>query len=210
MEFLTTWLTVLTVGFLVVITPGPNLAITMKNSLVYTKKAGIYTALGLAAGNLVHITYCLVGIGVLITQSILLFNTIKWIGAVYLIYIGIKALTARKQVQNSENKGQVYEMTRFYAFREGFLTDLLNPKATMFFLALFTQIIQPHTPIFAQVVYGLTVISTELVWFTILAVFVSHRIIKQRYLSASHIFERLTGFVLVALGVKLALTRGNS
>lgn len=210
LPFFTTWLTVLIVGFLVVITPGPNLAITMRNSLAYSRTAGIYTALGLAGGNLVHITYCLVGIGVIITKSILLFNTIKWLGAGYLIYIGIKSLCSNKQEGNSTNIEQGKVMTKWGAFRTGFLTDLLNPKATMFFLALFTQIIQPATPLPVQAIYGLTVVGTEFVWFALLAALISHHVIRSRYLLISHVFERISGFVLIALGVRIAFSKGNN
>lgn len=77
MPTLVDWLTVLAVGCLAVISPGPNLVITLRNSIGYGRHAGVCTAVGLAAGNLVHATYCLVGIGVIISRSILLFNTIS-------------------------------------------------------------------------------------------------------------------------------------
>ncbi|MFZ3101538.1 MAG: homoserine/threonine efflux transporter [Desulfitobacteriaceae bacterium] len=209
MTFFSTWLTVLVVGYLVVIIPGPNLAITMRNSLAYSRRIGIYTAVGLSAGNIIHITYCLIGIGVIITKSILLFNTIKWIGATYLIYLGIKLLRAKKQEDNFAINKQKKIMTEWGAFRMGLLTDLLNPKATMFFLALFTQVIQPGTPLPTQAIYGLTVVGTEFIWFALIVALISHHAIRSRYYEIAHVFERITGFVLIALGVRLTFVKGN-
>lgn len=209
MPTLMDWLTVLVVGCLAVISPGPNLVITLRNSIGYGRQAGVYTAAGLAAGNLVHATYCLVGIGVIISQSILLFNTIKWVGAVYLIYIGIKSLRAQKHDGASVAVEHPRAMQPFAAVRIGFLTNLLNPKVTLFFLALFTQIIRPATPLPAQAVYGLTMVGLEFGWFALVALLMSHRVIKERFLRVSHIVERATGVVLIALGLRVALARSS-
>ncbi len=208
MPFVGEWLTVIVVGCLAVIVPGPNLAITLRNSVAYSRRAGVYTAVGLAAGNLVHVTYCLIGIGVIISRSILLFNTLKWLGAGYLIYMGIKALQARPHDDGAEVTGRARTMSRLAAVRTGFLTNLLNPKVTLFFLALFTQIIRPETPFSARTVYGLTMIALEFGWFASVALLISHRAIKQRFLSIAHWIERATGLVLIALGLRLAFARG--
>ncbi|MBJ7297359.1 MAG: LysE family translocator [Dolichospermum sp.] len=97
MSFLTDWLTVFSIALIAIISPGPDFAITLRNSLLYSRQAGVYTAFGVGAGFIVHSTYSLIGIGTIISQSILLFNTLKWVGAAYLIYIGIKSLRAKKQ-----------------------------------------------------------------------------------------------------------------
>jgi RhtB (resistance to homoserine/threonine) family protein len=215
MSFFTDWLTVLAIGCLAVMAPGPNLAMTLRNSLSYSRQSGIYTAVGLATGNCVHVTYCLVGIGVIISESILLFNSIKWLGAAYLIYIGIKSLQAQRHnpivpessaTQNTQHRSsqKTHDLTRFASIRIGFLTNLLNPKVTLFFLALFTQIIQPTTPPVTQAVYGLTMVALEFVWFALVAIAISQRSIKNRFLTISHWIERITGAVLIALGLRLA------
>ncbi|MHB8121319.1 MAG: LysE family translocator [Desulfuromonadaceae bacterium] len=200
---LSEWLTVLIIGWFVVITPGPNMAIVIRNSIVHSRSAGVYTAGGLAFGNLIHITYCLVGIGFLISKSILLFNIVKWLGAAYLIYLGIKSL--RAQPHPSLNHANVNpSFSALSALRTGFLTDLLNPKATLFFLALFTQIIRPGTPLLAQIVYGITIVVLEFGCFAILAAIIGHHSVRQRVETVSHWIERVTGIVLIALGVRVA------
>ena len=205
---LSEWLTVLIIGWFVVITPGPNMAIVIQNSLIHSRSAGVYTAGGLALGNLIHITYCLVGIGFLISKSILLFNVVKWLGAGYLIYLGIKSL--RAQPHPSLNQSDISPLfTGRSALRTGFLTDLLNPKATLFFLALFTQIIRPGTPLLAQIVYGITIVALEFVCFVILASVIGHHSVRQRVEAVSHLIERITGIVLIALGVRVAFARST-
>ncbi|NEQ26008.1 MAG: LysE family transporter, partial [Microcoleus sp. SIO2G3] len=95
MLWLNEWLTVFSVALLVIIGPGPNFVMTVRNSLSHSRRAGVLTALGLALGDLIHVGFWLIGLGVLISRSILLFNTLKWLGAAYLIYIGIQAFRAR-------------------------------------------------------------------------------------------------------------------
>ncbi len=209
MPSLTDWLMIFVIGCLAVTSPGPNLAITLRNSLVYSRQAGVYTAVGLAAGNCFHATYCLIGIGVIISKSILLFNALKWLGAGYLIYIGIKSLQAKKHVGNVVITQHTQDISHLAAVRMGFLTNLLNPKVTLFFLALFTQIIRPATPLSAQVVYGLTMIGLEFTWFALVAILISQRSIKKLLLSVSHWIERIMGIVLIALGVRLAFTKAS-
>ena len=202
----TDWLTVLVVGWFVVIAPGPNMAIVFRNSLIYSRKAGVATAVGLAVGNLVHITYCLVGIGVLISRSITLFNTVKLVGAVYLIYLGLKSLRAQPRTTNLDEHA-LPDLSTFVAVRTGFLTDLLNPKATLFFLALFTQIIRPETSISARLGYGLTIVVLEFVCLSTLACVIGQPVIRRQFNAVSHWVERVTGVVLIGLGLRVAFAR---
>lgn len=204
---LSEWFVIVILGWFVVITPGPNMAIVIRNSLAHSRGAGIYTAAGLALGNLVHITYCLIGIGVLISQSIMLFNTIKWLGAGYLIYLGIKSLRTKPRTSINHLLAEPPAFGRLDALRNGFLTDLLNPKATLFFLALFTQIIRPNTPLLAQVLYGFTIVGIELGSFTVLSTIIGHRSVRQRFEQISHWLERITGVVMIGLGLRVAFAR---
>jgi threonine/homoserine/homoserine lactone efflux protein len=96
-SFLEDWLTVLVVATLGMVSPGPNFAITIKNSLLHSRLAGMWTALGVAVGNLVHVVFRLLGIALIVSQSILLFNALKWFGVAYLAYIGLKSLLARRE-----------------------------------------------------------------------------------------------------------------
>ncbi|MEO1593542.1 MAG: LysE family transporter [Cyanobacteria bacterium J06632_22] len=206
MTFWTGWLTVLVVGLVAVVTPGPDFALTLRSALAYSRRAGVWTAVGIGLGNTIHATYSLIGIGALISQSILLFNALKLLGAAYLIYLGIKSLGAKpvKAQQIQQHRRPINDRV---AFRIGLLGNLLNPKATLFFLALFTQIVQPGTPLFTQAVYGGTVALLSLVWFTLLALLISQRWVKQGLTAISHWIERVNGALLILLGLRLAVAK---
>ncbi len=207
--FITQLLTVTFIHLLAVMSPGPDFAMVTRNSLLYSRKSGIYTSVGLALGIMVHVTYCLLGIGLLISKSIILFNVIKYIGAGYLIYIGYKSIKA-KPIVVSEKENVVTEqkvLSLWNSVRIGFLTNVLNPKATLFFLALFTQIIDPATPKFFQIIFGMETIVATFAWFSIVSIFFSHHLIKIKIIKVQHHIERFTGVVLIALGIKVALTK---
>lgn len=204
--FLSQFLTIAFVHLLAVISPGPDFAMVTRNSLVYSRKSGVYTSLGLGLGIAVHVTYCLLGIGLLISQSILLFNIIKYVGAAYLIYIGYKSLKSKPQNIRAESfETSQKSQSTISSVRIGFLTNVLNPKATLFMLALFTQVIDPVTPKLIEVLYGAEMVIVTFVWFSLVSVFFSNEHIRMRIKKCQHYIERLTGGVLIALGVKVAL-----
>lgn len=206
--FLTQFLTVALVHFLAVISPGPDFAMVTRNSLVYSTKVGIYTSLGLALGMMVHVAYSLLGIGLLISQSVLLFTIIKYIGAGYLIYIGYKSIKTKPQTGASSKEIQSTDKSLSVraSVWTGFLTNVLNPKATLFMLALFTQVISPATPKMIQILYGLEMVVATFVWFSLVSLFFSNRQVKTRMQKYQHYVEKVTGGVLIALGIKVALT----
>lgn len=209
MSVLSDWLTVAIVGLLVVLAPGPNFAIVVRNSLLYSRRSGGWTALGLTAGNAVHIAYCLLGIAVLVSQSILLFNAVKWLGAAYLIYVGLQSLRAKRETEPVAGVTAGRDVTSWQAFRSGLLTDLLNPKATLFFLALFTQVIRHETPLWLQVLYGSTPPLIELAWSGVVILFLTQAGVRRRFLGASHWVTRAMGGAFIALGVRLALVQAS-
>jgi RhtB (resistance to homoserine/threonine) family protein len=205
--FLAQFLTVAMVHLLAVISPGPDFAMVTRNSIIYSRKTGIYTSVGIAAGILVHVAYSLLGIGFIIAKSIVLFNVIKFVGAGYLIYIGYKSLRAKPSAQVETDVAVVKkDIGSWASFKIGFLTNALNPKATLFFLALFTQIIDPATPKTVQFAYGIEMMVITFVWFAIVSLFFSNSLIRSKIGKVQHYVERVTGAVLIALGIKVALT----
>lgn len=191
---------------LAVMSPGPDFAMIAKNSLTRSRKAGVYAAVGLGLGILVHVAYSLLGIALVISNSILLFNIIKTLGAAYLIYIGLRALFTKKakEVDDSAIEGQP-DMSPAAAVRQGFLTNVLNPKATLFFLALFTQIIEPGTPVGIKAVYGIEMSLATIAWFSFVALVLSAPQIKRRFEKIQHRFEQVFGAILVAFGVRIMM-----
>ena len=206
MQYLPEFLIVASVHLLAVMSPGPDFVMILKNSLVHSRRAGIYSAIGLGLGILVHVSYSLVGIGLIISKSIVLFSIIKYAGALYLIYIGYKSLRAKKIAPENMIKTQTTELGKSQAIKMGFLTNVLNPKATLFFFALFTQVINPETPFVIQTLYGLEMSVATFIWFATVSIILSHSIIRKKFTAIQHQVEKFFGAILILLGIKVAIS----
>ncbi len=194
---------VASITILAVISPGADFAMVTRNSMVLSRRAGVLTAAGISLGVLVHVAYSMAGIGLLISQSIMLFNAIKLVGAAYLIYLGATLLRARK-VAPDQVAANVTPVSDWAALRTGFLTNALNPKTTLFVVSLFAQVISPSTPIFTQLCYGVFMSLAHMVWFAFVAYAFSSEAARRVVASCRHIIERCIGGALVALGLGLA------
>ena len=202
----TEFLTVALVHLLAVASPGPDFAIVLRESVSNGRHAGIWTALGVGSGILLHVGYCLLGIGLIVSQSIVLFNLLKWLAAAYLIYIGIRALQARPADPASAELEPLATRSPRAAFVRGFVTNGLNPKATLFFLSLFTLVISPQTPLLVQAGYGLYLALATALWFCAVALLFSQARVRRGFVRLGHWFDRLMGAVLVGLGIKVAFS----
>jgi threonine/homoserine/homoserine lactone efflux protein len=153
------------------------------------------------------------GVGLIIAQSILLFNIVKWCGAAYLVYLGIRSITARDSGRPAEGDAlvapaaQARSAAKSYAI--GFLTNLLNPKATLFFVSLFATIVSRETPVVTQFAYGMVLSVFLALWFSVVALFFTTRSIRAAFERAGHWINRVTGLVFIALGVRIALQRAG-
>lgn len=192
------------IQLLAVAMPGPDFAIVVNNALLYSRRTALYTAIGIALGATVHMTYCLLGLAIVITQTTGLFTVIKTLGAAYLIYIGIKAILTPSQPAHIELGKASVNLQPRQALRQGLLCNLLNSKATLYFLGLFTLVIQPQTPLHIQVGYGLEMLVITLLWFICLALVIGHQRLKQSLQRAQAIITKLMGGCLIAFGTKLA------
>lgn len=205
MEYLTLIGTVTIIHLLAAISPGPDFIMCVRNSLAYSRKTGIWTAVGFGAGITVHIFYSLAGLAFIISQSILLFNFIKYLGAGYLIYIGLKSFFSKSSKIELGDGQKKEDISRFSAVKIGFLTNALNPKATLFFLSLFTLVISPNTPAPVMgIISGIMIINTIL-WFSLVAVFLTQKRIRSIFERFQNVFNKTLGGLLIALGVKVAL-----
>ena len=206
MEYLPLIGTVALLNLLAAISPGPDFVITVRNSLCYSRRAGIFTGLGISVALCVHLFYCAAGIGYIISTSVILFSILKVLGASYLIYLGLSSFLAKgsKIDLNEERTGS--DLTRLKAFRMGFLTNVLNPKATLFFLSLFTLVIGNSTPIYIILTISAVIILTAFTWFTIVSIFLAQQNVQRVFLKYDKIINRTLGGFLVFLGVKIILT----
>ena len=206
MEYLPLIGTVAVLNLLAAISPGPDFIMTVKNSLRYSRRTGIYTGIGIGLGLSVHLIYCAAGIGYIISKTILLFSVIKILGAGYLIYIGLSSFFSKGlKLEITEEKTEA-DLTGIAAFKMGFLTNVLNPKATLFFLSLFTFVISSSTPLYIILIISIIIITTALVWFTTVAVFFTHQKVQRMFIKYGNTINRILGGLLVAIGIKIALT----
>lgn len=166
----------------------------------------MWTAVGVGCALLVHVTYTLIGIGLIISQSIVLFSVIKFLGALYIMWLGGNLLFARGGhdvvVQVEE---QTYKAPTV-AFREGFLTNVLNPKATIFFVSIFTQFVSPELPKIIQAAYGLEVAFIVMSWFLALSVLLTMPYVRRNIGKVQDKLMKVMGVALVLLGVKVAIS----
>lgn len=202
---MTELLAVVAITFFAVISPGPDFAMVSRNSLLLSRRSGMLTALGIGAGVCVHVTYTLLGVGLLIQQSLWLFNLIKLAGAAYLIFLGIKMLRAKPATD--EMLAEQPALSSLGALRTGFLTNVLNPKTTIFIVSLFMQVVQPQTPLAVQLGYGAFIVLAHAVWFSAVAIFFSTDSVRGRLLAVRHWIDRVFGALLVGFGMLLALTQ---
>lgn len=205
--YLAEFLTVALIHLLAVASPGPDFAVVVRESVAHGRRAGTYTAMGVGTAIFLHVGYSLLGIGLIVSQSIVLFNALKWAAAGYLLYIGFKALRAKPaSASDAPINIAAGERTARGAFTSGFITNGLNPKATLFFLSLFTVVINPHTPLWVQAGYGVYLAVATGIWFCLVARLFSQERVRAGFARMGHWFDRAMGGVLVALGLKLAFT----
>lgn len=156
-EYLAQIVTITTISIFMAISPGADFVMVVRNSLTYSRKAGLFSALGVNLAIWIHVAYSIAGLALIISQSILLFSIIKYLGAAYLLYIGWKTFSAKSIPNVDASKKSSRSISNFAALRIGFITNALNPKATIFFLSIFTQIVTPETPLQMQFLYGLII-----------------------------------------------------
>jgi len=213
MNYLEQFFIIAAVHLLAVASPGPDFAIILKQSIRYDRRTAIFTSFGIATGILLHVTYSLVGIGLLIASDERLFTALKYIAASYFCYIAWHSLQAKKpnndsneyQVSSSEETSNQAPSIK-KAFFTGFLINGLNVKATLFFVSLFSVIIDPKTPFSIKLSYGLYMTIATGVWFVFLSYLLTHPRIRYFLQVKGYILDRVMGAVLLLLAVQLVLS----
>lgn len=184
--------------------PGPDFAIVVRQSISFDRKTALITSLGIGTGIAVHMLYTLLGLGFIITQSETGFLIAQIVGISYLCYLAFNLL--KSQPQDAHNDQFTIDNNKAHhrkAFMLGIMTNLLNPKATLFFLAIFTTIVSLSTPLWVQTIYAGWIIFTTISWFFLVSFFFSQKRIRAKFVSHGYLFERLMGVVLLLFAAKL-------
>ncbi|HIQ41549.1 Threonine efflux protein [Pseudomonas sp. THAF187a] len=198
------WIVVITITLLACISPGPDFALVCRQSLMLSRRAGLFTAVGIGLGVLVHVAYTLLGLGLLLQQSAWLFTLCKFAGAGYLLYLGLRMLRSRPEEQQTNSPALAVDA--FAALRMGFLGNALNPKTSLFIVSLFMGVVSPQTSLASQLGYGAFIAIAHVAWFALVALGLSAQAVRLRLLAMRQRIEQLFGTLLVGFALWLATT----
>ncbi|WP_461534408.1 LysE family translocator [Sinomicrobium sp.] len=190
------------------ITPGADTMYILGRSIAQGKKAGLYSAIGIGTGALIHCVFAVLGLSIIIAKSALAFQIVKYAGAGYLIFLGLKMLLTKRD-SAFELKDTHKKLSGKRIYLSGILTNVLNPKVALFFLAFLPQFVDPESvenPL-PFLILGLTFVTTGTLWCLALAFFSSKlsKSIRENY-NIKKWLDRITGGIFIAMGIKLALS----
>lgn len=192
------------------VTPGPGIAYVVARTVAGGRKEGLASCFGTAIGGMLHVLAAALGVSLLIAQSALAFSLVKYIGAAYLIYLGVRLLLSKTQTPDAP---QVAAQGVRRAFGEGIVVEALNVKTALFFLAFFPQFVSPSQPLAMQLVALGTICVFLNTAVDVVAVFAAERLLKASTSSSAartsraRWLTRASGITMLGLGVYLALAK---
>ncbi len=197
---------------LLTLSPGADTMLVIRNVIRGGKKDGVITTLGICTGLFVHATLSACGISMILVKSAMLFNIVKTIGAFYLIYLGTKSIYFAIKFKEENQKEDINiskEKESFLkSFREGILSNVLNPKTAVFYMAFLPQFINPGDPVFLKSLFltGIHFIM-GLIWLVSLSLFLNQikNVLDNSFVKRA--LESLTGTILIGFGIKLGLEK---
>jgi RhtB (resistance to homoserine/threonine) family protein len=200
------------IGILAGLSPGPDFFIVMKNSLGFGSRIGIATALGVAFALFVHITYTILGFTYILEEVPSIFTAIKLMGSLYLLWLGFQAVRSAPQNGHLQTNFQKTNVNKTFVqgFREGFLCNVLNPKAALFFLSIFSQFISTDTGSWVRWIYGLEIVFAVGLWFISLSAIISYRKFRDFYERYHYWFDRCLGGILLYFAVVIVVSTIHS
>lgn len=188
------------------ITPGPGIAYVVARTVAGGRAEGLASCLGTGLGGLVHVAAAVLGLSLVIAQSALAFDLVKYIGAAYLIYLGVRMLMREEQ---AVEVGRVKAQGARRAFMEGIMVETLNVKTALFFLAFLPQFTSPGSPLAPQLAVLGTICVALNTFVDVLAVLGANRLVQASAARATRarLLTRVSGCTMMTLGIVLALTR---
>ena len=202
------WIYYLLAILVLTATPGPNILLGMTTSVSSGFKASLYTILGGVLATVGIMTLSFTGLGIIVASSEILFTIIKYLGAMYLIYLGYKAFTSKEEDYIIDKESNITSKNKFTLLLKGFIVGASNPKAIVFFIALFPQFIDPNASLFLQylILVG-TFLVPELFWLLLYAYFGAKSSNWFLQKGRAKFFNRITGSVFIGAGVLLSTSQ---
>jgi threonine efflux protein len=196
------------VHLLAAASPGPDFAYVTRQSLVQGRRAGLLASAGIALGLSIHIVYSAAGLAAVVAHSAHWMTVVKIGGGAYLLYLGVQGLRSRAGSADAAPVDVPASPWRQVA--GGFLCNALNPKAPIYFLALFTVVLSPDLPWPTLVVYGAWIMVLQWAWFSCVALLFAQRVIRDRLVALRHWIDRAFGAAMIALGLRVLTTARDS
>lgn len=184
--------------------PGADLIIVVRNSIIYSRKAGIFTALGIAIAVLVHISYIIIGIDYISSHSGRGMLILKFLSVAYLIYIG--CLNLFSSAANLNNSTYIKNISNIKAFFTGFLTNIFNIGAVFYFISMFSLLMDTSTPQIILFIYTAIISVTSMIWYSTAALFFSSSTIKNYFIKYQKYVERISGICLIVFALHILFT----
>lgn len=204
------------ITLLAVISPGPDFAMISKTALLKGRRDGLLCALGISVAISVHLSYTLLGLGIVFANNLWVLNTLRYLGATYLIWLGISALwpdikavflkaTSQQRCEplKSENSRQNKPTRNSSAFWSGFACNALNPKTMLFIVSLFSQVISTDSTLLMELSYGAYIAIVHFVWFALVACLLTSAKVQKKVQVFKIWIERVTGLLMTSLGLRL-------
>ena len=198
MEFLT----VAILHLFAVASPGPDFALVTRQSLRYNRKVAIWTSLGIGVGILFHSLLAITGLVLLITSNELFSIILKIIGSLYLLYLGVNSILGSKEEGNIEEENT--NTDKFNGFLVGLITNITNIKAILFFVTVFSVVIDTGNNLYL-LLYGAYMALATFVWFSIISFVFTSEVFKSRFSSFLGLFEKIIGFTLILLSLQILI-----
>jgi len=188
---------------LAVMSPGPDFAVVSRQTLLYGRRAGILTALGIATGLIAHVSWALFGLGWIVERWPGFLMALRTAGALFLLWIGFKAIRAQPAAINDLQATDDTPGHRHYLL--GMFTNLLNAKALLFFTALCSVVITAATPIWLRASLGVWMIVSTAAWFSLVSFSLGHPKLRGAIQRHAHWIDRGMGAILLLLGAAMLL-----
>jgi RhtB (resistance to homoserine/threonine) family protein len=204
MNYWPEFLTIVVAHALAVASPGPDFALVLRQSLAHGRRTAVWSSIGIGCGICVHIVYCLLGLGYFLKNSPAALAVVQYLGAAYLAWVGVQALRAPARSGDLELNPADTAPTSRAAWTTGFLVNVLNPKAALFFISLFPLAVSVHTPKLIQAGYGLWMTVATAAWFSFVSVVFTREEVRRRFLRHGHWIDRALGVVFLGFAASLA------
>jgi RhtB (resistance to homoserine/threonine) family protein len=187
--------------------PGPDFILVSQQTLINGKKAGIMTSVGIALGLSIHIIYSALGLAAIIANSQSALWAIKILGGCYLLWLGFQCILAKPESSINLPNKIVKQNALIKNIIKGFLCNALNPKAPIYFVALFTLVLSPDLPFNHLIIYGLWMMLLQFLWFSTVVLLLSRPSINSKFQHLGHYINKIMGGAMLIMGIKVLTSK---